>query len=85
VQLRWPEEIGANRPGLRRYQAAFLAGDDLSSTPGVRFEPGFRPINLTLDDFESANAPHSPWPDDLTVLYWWRSTFWRKHLGGEGV
>lgn len=56
---------------------------------GWELEPGFRPIDPS-DGFEDpgeVGAPwpfggprmvEAPWPDDLTRLYWWRSTFWRS-------
>jgi hypothetical protein len=41
-------------------------------------EAGWRPIDLERDSFESEGKQDSPWPEDPTVLYWWRPTFWRR-------
>ena len=46
-------------------------------------DPGFRPIDLTVDAFEDQSAQERPWPEDLTDLYWWRPTFWRHRPGAE--
>ena len=48
--------------------------------PANAHEPmdeGWRPIDPTLDHFE-AKGTDGPWPSDLTDLYWWRPTFWRR-------
>ena len=39
-------------------------------------EPGWRPI-MDEDPFEAAPSS-TPDPDDRTLLYWWRSTYWRR-------
>ncbi|MGW0912123.1 CPCC family cysteine-rich protein [Streptomyces sp. NPDC002784] len=41
-------------------------------------DPGFRPADPARDPFEQ--APGGRMPDDLTVLYYWRPTYWRRHL-----
>ncbi|MGW1942025.1 hypothetical protein [Streptomyces goshikiensis] len=44
-------------------------------------DPNWRPIDLSRDRFESWAARVAAWPDDLTVLYWWRyrdNGFWRR-------
>ncbi|MFI6283323.1 CPCC family cysteine-rich protein [Streptomyces sp. NPDC051018] len=46
-------------------------------------DPGWRPVDLTRDSFEGPGS-NTPWPDDLTVLYWWRPTFWRRDERPEG-
>ncbi|AMM22498.1 hypothetical protein AX769_16605 [Frondihabitans sp. PAMC 28766] len=72
---------GANRVSLVEAQANYWAhgtseprlaqfvrqptGDDVR-------EFGWRPIDPRLDDFSREKA--KPWPDDPTVLYWWRPT-----------
>jgi hypothetical protein len=40
-------------------------------------EKSFRAIDLVVDNFEPTGAEEAPWPDDRTVLYWWRTTYWR--------
>jgi hypothetical protein len=44
-------------------------------------DDGWRPIDLALDDFEPRGITKAPWPRDLTTLYWWRPTFWRRGRG----
>ena len=48
------------------------------ATPDEPIEIGWRPVSLTIDSFEPKGVQVTPWPDDLTVLYWWRTTFWRR-------
>jgi hypothetical protein len=42
-------------------------------------DPGWRPLDPALDAYERepSGTPH---PDDLTLLYYWRPTYWRRHL-----
>ena len=88
VQLRWPDWAGgANRPCLiesqRTYErlgameARFMDNVRVA-TPDEPIEIGWRPVSLTIDSFEPKGVQVTPWPDDLTVLYWWRTTFWRR-------
>ncbi|WP_442914250.1 CPCC family cysteine-rich protein [Kribbella sp. NBC_01245] len=87
VQLRWPDWAGgANRPSLRESQRNFVrfgakeercVSHMRSPEVGVRVDEGWRPIDMERDHFESRGVQERPWPDDRTVLYWWRSTFWR--------
>lgn len=42
-------------------------------------DPGFRPADPGRDPFEQGPS-HAPMPDDLTTLYYWRPTYWRRHL-----
>lgn len=47
----------------------------------ARAEPiefGWRPVDPTVDLIEAAFFDDQPWPEDLTVLYYWRPTFWRR-------
>ncbi len=49
------------------------------------FEPGWRPLNPDQDKPEKPSRGISygdsyPWPD-TTVLYYWRSTYWRRVVG----
>ncbi|WP_370949631.1 CPCC family cysteine-rich protein [Amycolatopsis sp. cg5] len=87
LQLRWPDWAGgANRPSLIEAQDNYrrLGACEEHSLPHVRsarpdqsVEPGWRPIDSTVDSFEAKATQDAPWPDDLEVLYWWRPTFWR--------
>jgi hypothetical protein len=88
VMLRWPTVGGgANRVALvdaQRNYAEFGAGERANlvhvrpPTEDERVDPGWRPIDLTRDSFEAERENHAPWPEDATVLYWWRPTFWRR-------
>jgi hypothetical protein len=41
-------------------------------------DPGWYPLDSGAPPrFEAPGRPERPWPDDHTVLYWWRPTFWR--------
>ncbi|MEV4636294.1 CPCC family cysteine-rich protein [Actinoplanes sp. NPDC049548] len=90
VQLRWPDYSGgANRPSLRDSQQNFIRFGAMEERfvknvrgPGVgdRADDGWRPVDDARDSFERPGDQERPWPDDRTVLYWWRPTFWR--LGG---
>ena len=89
VQLRWPDyRGGANVPSLidsqenhREFGAIERRFIEHVRPPrgDKRIEPGWRPIDRRRDSFEPYRWDHAerrPWPDDLTVLYWWRPTFW---------
>ena len=88
VMLRWPTSGGgANHVPLveaQRNYAEFGAGERAHLAhvrPPKADEPvedGWRPIDLELDSFEPEGVHDAPWPEDSTVLYWWRSTFWRR-------
>ena len=41
-------------------------------------EIGWRPVDPTQDLAEAAFFDDQPWPEDLTVLYYWRPTYWRR-------
>jgi hypothetical protein len=88
VQLRWPDwSGGANKPSLIEAQKAFeqIGACEERLTPHVR-PPGpgdvrdrdWRPIDLSKDSFEARGVKEKAWPDDPTILYWWRPTFWRR-------
>jgi len=87
VQLRWPTWAGgANKPALidaQRNFAAFGACEERflgHVRPPAEDEPreaGWRPIGDD-DNFEAAGVKDADWPEDETVLYWWRPTFWRS-------
>ncbi|MFJ6780285.1 CPCC family cysteine-rich protein [Streptomyces yangpuensis] len=94
LQLRWPDwAVGANRIALveaqENYQA-FGACDERSVEhvrPPLEDEPqdrSRRPIDLEYDRFEPQGVELAAWPDDATVLYWWRyrnTGFWRPAAG----
>jgi cysteine-rich CPCC protein len=87
VQLRWPDWAGgANSPSLRESQRNFVRFGAMEERfvrnvrkPEAtdRVDEGWRPIDLERDHFEPRGDQQRPWPDDRTVLYWWRSTFWK--------
>jgi hypothetical protein len=86
-QLRWPDLArGAIQPSLRECQrnfdrfgaveqrfAYFVRSPDLTDRADIQW----RPVDPELDHFEPTEVEERPWPADLTVLYWWRPTFWR--------
>jgi hypothetical protein len=86
-QLRWPDSRdGPNgSANLIEEQASFQArvaeaqhrGYEL---PGLDLplDPGWRPIDLAVDSFEPCGVQECPYPEDQTLLYWWRPTFWRS-------
>lgn len=88
VQLRWPDYPGgANKPSLIESQRNFaefgameqrFRGNVRQPQPSEVLDEGWRPVDLDVDSFEERSAMGAPWPDDLTVLYWWRPTFWRR-------
>jgi hypothetical protein len=82
VQLRWPDcPRGANKPSLIEAQENYLAfgACERRALKHVRPpkddeppDPRWRPIDPGLDSFEPLDAVPAAWPDDFTVLYWWR-------------
>jgi hypothetical protein len=90
VQLRWPTWAGgANRPNLVDAQQNFVQYGAIEDRFGKNVRPpaagepvdeGWRVIDLSMDSFETPGAKESEWPEDMTVLYWWRPTFWRRDL-----
>lgn len=88
VQLRWPDGGGgANRPSLRESQRNVMrfgameqrfVGTVRRPGAGDRVDDGWRPIDGDRDPFEPRGVQERPWPEDRTVLYWWRPTFWRR-------
>ena len=91
VQLRWPDwAIGANRrTSLIEAQCNFAAfgASHEQFLEHVRppagdepLDPSWRPIDSEQDCFEPQGVQLAAWPDDCTVLYWWRyrdTGFWR--------
>jgi hypothetical protein len=88
TQLRWPSlEAGANNVTLveaqqnyRQFKISELALGHRGRPPKEHeaLDEGWRPIDLRIDNFEDPGAQDAPWPEDRTVLYWWRPTFWRR-------
>ncbi|MFC4561965.1 CPCC family cysteine-rich protein [Nocardiopsis mangrovi] len=85
--LRWPFGAdNANKISLfdaQRNYAEFGAKTERSvpfvaSAVGEEREEGFRPIDRDGDNFEPTYVQESSWPEDRSVLYWWRPTFWRN-------
>ncbi len=89
VQLRWPTWAGgANGPHLLDAQQTFITTGAMEErfVRTVRapaedepVEDGWRVIDLRVDPFEPLGVKEAEWPEDLTTLYWWRPTFWRRH------
>jgi hypothetical protein len=75
-------EIGAVKARLLRYVRPATAAEQV--------EPWWRPVDLAIDPFEPRGVSlmpwpeslprdgnHTPWPEDRTVLYYWRPGYWR--------
>lgn len=89
-QLRWPLLAdGPNGISLIEAQRNFveLGASHVHSLPlarepkpGEEREPGWRPIDPTLDDFETGpdDPGNLPWPAMAEELYWWRPTYFRR-------
>ena len=81
-QLRWPYRAdGANKSSLIDAQRNFgrYGACDEDSLVENRAdpadydpEPHWRTIDLQGDRFEPRGGALAAWPDDRTVLYWWR-------------
>jgi hypothetical protein len=91
-QLRWPYRPGgANKSSLiaaqkRLATSGFGRERDQARTADVAdFDrvPFWRPIDVGRDRFEPRGGPLAPWPEDRTVLYWWRrriGTAWWENV-----
>jgi hypothetical protein len=85
IQLRWPNFAGgANRPSLIESQRNFIelgamearfVGNVRPATTDEPIDPEWRPID-ERDDLEVWGEERAPWPEDLTVLYYWRRSSW---------
>ncbi|MEU5437961.1 CPCC family cysteine-rich protein [Streptomyces sp. NPDC020719] len=89
-QLRYPwSQVGANggvslieaQTNFRRFGAV---REDLvryvqPPADDEPLDPGWRPLDPDRDSFERECGSGVPYPDDLTELYWWRPTYWRRH------
>ncbi|GAA1941010.1 hypothetical protein GCM10009717_04130 [Agromyces allii] len=90
IQLRWPNLAGgANRTSLVESQRNYstlgameerFVGMVRDATPAEARERAWRAIDTRLDSFETEWPSTTPWPEDLTSLYWWRPTFWRARV-----
>ena len=93
-QLRFVEMPGiSNHVTLIRAQENFVEygvsekrnlGLGREPVPGEKRDIDWRPIDPAKDNIEE---PHSgidyatSYPEDTTVLYYWRSTYWRRVVG----
>jgi hypothetical protein len=87
VCLRWPQvAAGPNHVSLVDAQKNFEAigaseGRLLQfvrpASPDQTVEPAWRPIDPSIDRFESAHQHVRDWPSDYSELYYWRPTYWR--------
>jgi hypothetical protein len=40
-------------------------------------DPGWRPIDPKIDVLDTSHdAGYTPWPNDMTKLYYWRADYW---------
>ncbi|GIG63575.1 hypothetical protein Lfu02_79470 [Longispora fulva] len=91
VPLRWPDQAGgANTTSLIQAQQNYrdIGASDEQQLGHERADPAdydraphWRPINPRRDRFEPSGAQLAPWPEDRTVLYWWRHrdpAAWRR-------
>jgi hypothetical protein len=88
-QLRWPTlAAGPNGISLIQAQRNFVElgachAESIAQVrkpkPGEEREPGWRPIDPALDDFESGpdDPRNLPWPA-AEHLYWWRPDYFRR-------
>lgn len=89
MQLRWPEyRGGANKVSLIEAQTNYArfgaseAGFERKvrrATDREPLDPGWRPVDDQVDNFERNDDMTGPWPKDYTVLYWWRDEYWRRY------
>lgn len=78
VQLRWPDYAGgANERSLIDHQTNRPTRADYPR------DPDWRPVDRDVDSFEAIDVAESDWPEDPTVLYYWRPTFWRAGRTGR--
>ncbi|MFD3443217.1 CPCC family cysteine-rich protein [Microbacteriaceae bacterium 4G12] len=90
AQLRWPTLAGgADAVSLIQAQRLLMKRTAVNGPPGEREwtaadhtrstrEPDWRPIDEDVDDFETKDDVQGTWPADMTTLYWWRPTYWRR-------
>lgn len=85
-QLRWPDYAGgANSPSLIESQRNYVECGAMEPRfvdqvrPASEVEPvdvGWRPVDPVTDVLTPIQD--AGWPDDLTDLYYWRPTYWRR-------
>ncbi|GIE85966.1 CPCC family cysteine-rich protein [Actinoplanes regularis] len=74
-QLRWPYRSGgANESSLIEAQRSFAASGSGREADVADFDraPFWRPIEAGRDRFEPRGGSLALWPEDRTVMYWWR-------------
>lgn len=93
TQLRFPRMPGAaNRASLQQSQQNYVSGGAAAvpNTKMLRSPVGgdlrdteWRPLKIGLDYMEepcSGIKYQDSYPEDTTLLYYWRSTFWHSRL-----
>ena len=95
AQLRFPlmpsisngVSLHVAQENYRRCGAAQQKNKELGRAPldGERVESGWRPLDPDIDNVEQPQRGEDyslsyPWRD-RTVLYYWRSTYWRRCVG----
>jgi hypothetical protein len=88
VQLRWPTWAGgANSPSLVDAQRSYAELGSMerrllryvrAADESEPIDDGWRTVDPAVDHFEARGIQEAPWPPDLTTLYWWRGSFWRR-------
>jgi hypothetical protein len=87
VQLRWVDWAGgANRPNLIDAQAAFASFGAMEHCflasvrrpkEGDARDADWRPASTADAEPRLPGVPHEAYPDDMTRLYYWRTSYWR--------
>ena len=77
LQLEYATTLAGGANALSLFEAQRVGHAD---RPSFEREPGWRPIDLAVDEFDDFHEPeqHRPPGEDPTVLYYWRPTFWRR-------
>jgi hypothetical protein len=94
AQLRFAEMPGsANHVSLVTAQRNFMdcgsaerryIGETRSPMPDERRDQQWRPIEPSKDNIEEPSRGvryGASYPEDTTVLYYWRATYWRRVVG----
>ena len=94
TQLRFVDMPGsANRVSLRKAQINYIeyGASEKRSIPDVRDayvddrrDEEWRPVDPCRDNIEEPTSGidyASSYPQDSTVLYYWRDTYWRRIVG----
>ncbi|WP_239145206.1 CPCC family cysteine-rich protein [Actinoplanes couchii] len=75
-RLRWPYRAGGS--------SLIEAQKKVTGPAEFDRDPFWRPIDTARDRFEPGGRELAPWPEDRTVLYWWRrrpGTLWWEEPG----